>query len=130
MSTSSQGQDAQLIERIRRRLNESLSELDNVTLSQLEQARQRALLASTQRRRPRWTMHWLTARPARDWLVPAGAFASVVATIFALVIMVAEPKNGLNREVEDLDLLTAGEELELYENLEFYQWLEQREQTG
>ncbi len=44
--------------------------------------------------------------------------------------MVVEPGNGLAREADDLELLTAGEELELYENLEFYQWLQDREQTG
>ncbi len=65
-----------------------------------------------------------------DWLVPAGAFASVLATAVALTIMVAEPGSGSAREVDDVELLTAGEELELYENLEFYQWLQDREQTG
>ncbi len=44
--------------------------------------------------------------------------------------MVAEPDLGSAREADDLELLTAGEELELYENLEFYQWLGNREQTG
>ncbi len=50
--------------------------------------------------------------------------------MLALALTVSEPENGLAREVEDLDLLSAGEELELYENLEFYQWLDEREQTG
>jgi hypothetical protein len=63
-------------------------------------------------------------------LVPAGAFASVVATAVALTLMVSEPGNNVAREVDDLELLTAGEELELYENLEFYLWLPDREQTG
>ena len=62
--------------------------------------------------------------------MPAGALASVVATVLALALTVSEPENGLARQVEDLDLLSAGEELELYENLEFYQWLDEREQTG
>lgn len=130
MSTPSQEQDAQLIERIRRRLDESVSELDAATLSRLEQARQRALSAGAESQRRRGRTRGLTGRPASDWLVPAGALASVVATVFALAVMVAEPENGLTRELEDLDLLTVGEELELYENLEFYQWLEKRDQTG
>ena len=130
MSTPSQDHDAQLIERIRLRLDESVSELDAATLSRLEQARRHALSAGAQSQRQRWRTRGLTGRPAGDWLVPAGALASVVATVFALAVMVAEPENGLTRQVEDLDLLTAGEELELYENLEFYQWLEERDQTG
>jgi hypothetical protein len=62
--------------------------------------------------------------------VPAGAFASIVATAVALTIMVGEPGDGLARDVDDLEILTAGEEIELYENLEFYLWLQDRESTG
>jgi hypothetical protein len=130
MSTQKRANDAQLIERIRRRLDEDAAGLDSAALSRLRQARQRALSAATQSRRPWWRARWLSDTSAGDWLVPAGAFTSIVATAFALTIMVAEPDNDLTREVEDLDLLTAGEELELYENLEFYQWLEDRGQTG
>ncbi len=130
MSNTSRDNDAQLIERIRRRLDEDVDRLDNATLSRLEQARRRALAAAAQPQRPWWRMTWLASRPAGDWLVPAGAFASVVATAVALTLMVVEPGNRLAREADDLELLTAGEELELYENLEFYQWLQDREQTG
>ncbi|NIM26846.1 MAG: DUF3619 family protein, partial [Gammaproteobacteria bacterium] len=45
MSTPSRQQDDRLIERIRRRLDESVAELDEATLSRLAQARQRALSA-------------------------------------------------------------------------------------
>ena len=130
MSTQEQEHDAQLIERIRRRLDEDVAGLDGATLSRLHQARQHALSTATQNWRPWRRARWLSGTSTGDWLVPAGAFASIVATAFALTLMVAEPENGLTREVEDLDFLTAGEELELYENLEFYQWLEDRGQTG
>ena len=127
---SEETRDAQLIERIRRRLDEDVANLDDATLSRLRHARQLALSAASEGKQGGTRTRWLSGRPSGDWLVPAGAFASVVATAFALTLMVAEPENGLTREVEDLDLLTAGEELELYENLEFYQWLEESEQTG
>ena len=130
MSNTPRDNDAQLIERIRRRLDEEVDRLDSTTLSRLEQARRLALAAAVQPRRPWWRTTWLASRPVGNWLVPAGAFASVVATAVALTLMVVEPGNGLAREVDDLELLTAGEELELYENLEFYQWLQDREQTG
>ena len=32
--------------------------------------------------------------------------------------------------IEDMNLLSASEELELYEELEFYQWLELEERTS
>ncbi len=130
MSNKSRDIDAQLIEGIRHRLDEEVDGLDSATLLRLEQARRLALAAATAPR-PHWRrMIRLSNRPAGDWLVPAGAFASVLATAVALTLMVAEPGSGSAREVDDVELLTAGEELELYENLEFYQWLQDREQTG
>ena len=130
MSNNSRDIDAQLIEGIRHRLDEEVDGLDSATLLRLEQARRLALAAAAGPRPRRRRMIRLSNRPAGDWLVPAGAFASVLATAVALTLMVAEPGSGSAREVDDIELLTAGEELELYENLEFYQWLQDREQTG
>ncbi len=128
MSKNSRDIDAQLIEGIRHRLDEEVDSLDSATLLRLAQARRLALAAGP---RPRWrrTIR-LSTGPAGDWLVPAGALASILATAVALTLMVAEPGNGSARELDDVELLTAGEELELYENLEFYLWLQDREQTG
>jgi len=126
MSNNSRDKDAQLIEGIRNRLDEQVAGLDSATCSRLAQARRLALAAAAQPR-PRWRK---MTRTAGDWLVPAGAFASVLATAVALTLMVAEPGDGSAGEMDDVELLTAGEELELYENLEFYQWLQDREQTG
>ncbi len=130
MSNNSREIDAQLIEAIRHRLDEQADGLDSATLLRLAQARRLALAAAVEPRR-RWRrMMRPSRRPVGDWLVPAGAFASVLATAVALTLMVAEPGNGSAREMDDVELLTAGEELELFENLEFYQWLQDREQTG
>ena len=130
MSNNSRDMDAQLIEAVRTRLDEQVDGLDSATLSRLAQARRLAVAAAAAPR-PRWRrMMRPASRPVGDWLVPAGAFASVLATAVALTLMVAEPGNGSAREMDDVELLTAGEELELYENLEFYQWLQDREQTG
>lgn len=130
MSKNSRDIDAQLIEGIRHRLDEEVDSLDSATLLRLAQARRLALAAAAVPR-PRWrrTIR-LSTGPAGDWLVPAGALASILATAVALTLMVAEPGNGSARELDDVELLTAGEELELYENLEFYLWLQDREQTG
>jgi len=126
MSGTSRDADAALVERIRRHLDQQIDGYDDATLSRLEQARRRALATADRRPRPWWRMRDYGSA----WLLPAGAFASIVATAVALSIMVAEPGNGLAREVDDLELLTSGEEIELYENLEFYEWLQDREHTG
>lgn len=128
MSRQTPASDARFVERVRRRLDDDVSAFDSETLSRLRRARQRAIAAAG--KRSWWRAPWAAHRPAGDWLVPAGAFASIAATALALTLMVSEPDDGIAREVDDLELLTAGEELELYENLEFYQWLGNHEQTG
>lgn len=130
MSDKSQDLDAQVVAHIRRRLNEDVDGLDSATVSRLEQARRLALAAAEGSRRPGRRKIRLWNGPVGDWLVPAGAFASIIATVVALSLMVATPGNGGAGAEDDLELLTAGEDLELYENLEFYQWLQDREQTG
>lgn len=129
MIDRSRDDDDRLVERIREHLDARVDDLDAETLSRLAEARRRALAAAGKPRR-RWTIPRPGDHRAADWVVPAGAFASVVATVLALTIMVAEPGNGLAKEVDDLEMLTAGEEIELYENLEFYLWLQDRESTG
>lgn len=130
MSSTSRDADAELVERIRRRLDQQVGDFDDATLSRLETARRQALAAADRPRRSWWRTRGSGGVFAGDWLLPAGAFASVVATAVALSLMVADPGDGVAREVDDLELLTAGEEIELYENLEFYLWLQDREQTG
>lgn len=129
MIDRSMDDEAKLVERIREQLDADVDDLDGATLSRLAEARRQAVAAAGKPRR-RWWMPRPGGQGAADWLVPAGAFASVVATVVALTIMVAEPGNGLAKEVDDLEMLTAGEEIELYENLEFYLWLQDRESTG
>lgn len=130
MSDTSRDDDERLIERIRQRLDADTVALDGATLARLEQARRQAVAAAGRPPRRRWSTARIDRHQPGDWLLPAGAFASVVATAVALTIMVGDSGNGLAREVDDLEMLTAGEEIELYENLEFYQWLQGREQTG
>ena len=129
MTNGSRHDEARMIERIREQLDAGVNDLDDATLSRLAQARHRAVAAAGKPRR-RWWAPWPRELPAGEWLVPAGAFASIVATAVALTIMVGEPGDGLARDVDDLEILTAGEEIELYENLEFYLWLQDRESTG
>lgn len=130
MSDQSSHDETRLAERIRAHLEASADALDDATVARLEEARRRAVAAAGRSaRRGGWRSLLGERRPA-EWLVPAGAFASVVATATALSIMVADPGDGVVREMDDLEMLTSGEDIELYENLEFYQWLQDRERAG
>lgn len=100
----------------RRLFAESLSGLDGHTRSRLARARAAAVEAASKRCRS----VWLT--PPR--LVPLGG---VAAAALAAALIWQGPGTSI-RPVEptladDLDILVDGEDLELYEDLEFYAWL-------
>lgn len=103
--------DGKLIEQVRAALDDGVANLDGATRSRLAQARAQAL-----QRRP---SHW------RWWLPAGGAvFASVLAAALWLGQPASPPGNGF-AAVADFELLTASDALELYEQLDFYQWLEE-----
>ncbi len=103
--------DRQLIEQVRATLDEGVANLDGATRSRLAQARSRALA-------PR--------RRMRLWWLPAGGavFASVLAAVLWLGQPVPLPGNGFNGAT-DFELLTSTDSLELYQDLDFYHWLEE-----
>jgi hypothetical protein len=105
--------------RAKRIFDDSVRSLDGHTRSQLAQARARALDAGS--------AGWRNRFDARAWF-PAGAAAAAV--LAALVVWQGPymTENPIGSSVElaafdDLDILLGDEELELYEELEFYAWL-------
>lgn len=114
------------LEAVRAQLDADAAGLDAATLSRLNRARQAALDAGLRpRRRPWW--HWSLV-----------AMASSAAVVLALALTLRTPEIAApvapvaleQPEVDDLELLVAGEDLELIENLEFYAWLEQQSLDG
>lgn len=107
----------EFVEDIRHILDSSVDDVDAVTRARLAAAR-RAALAPT--------------RHPPGWLVPAAAAASFAV---ALVVGVALwPEQGSHDEsalaIEALPVLGGPDELDLYENLEFYQWLAEDQRVG
>ena len=114
MSEHQDPRDEALLARVRGALDEDVASLDAATLSRLNRARQAALDA----RATRW------ARPT--WL-GAGAMAAAAAVFaFALVVRAPDPARlpaGEAAAAQDLELLSS-EEIDLYEDQEFYAWLD------
>jgi hypothetical protein len=113
-------EDAAWIDAARRGLDEGVEALDAATLSRLNRARQAALEVARRSRRPAW--RWPVAFAAAASLVLAVAVAPRIAP----VATPDEPAIG----GADLELLAASDDLALYEDLEFYAWLDAQQPSG
>ena len=116
---SEQDNDRAFEARTKAAFDASVDALDAGTRSRLTQARVRALDELGARR---------SARFNSRWLLPAGAAAA--AALAAWVVLVQGPQ-GLEPPPQvaawdDFELLTAAEDLEMIEELEFYAWLEEQ----
>jgi hypothetical protein len=98
--------------------------VDDKTLQGLKLARYRAL--DSEQTRSNWKNNWL------NWK-PAAAMASVV-VISITVWLSSNPSNQLQpvveslTEIENIEMLSSTDELEMYQNLEFYLWLDEQQQ--
>ena len=119
MTDRAQNPEAAFAERVLGMLDEDLAELDGRIAERLAAARQSALRRAPERARARMRPFW----------VPAGAFA--VAVLAAVVLLRVPPAADPGREaLFDLEVLSANEQLEMLENLDFYQWLASDDQAG
>jgi hypothetical protein len=99
--------------------DESVAGLDGATRSRLTRARQRALAEVA---RPRWA--------GLGFPVPVAAAVAAIAVVAATLVLrdAAEPIPAFAEvaEFSDFDLLLEGDEFDLFEDLEFYAWLEEQ----
>lgn len=68
----------------------------------------------------------------RNWLLPAGVTLALTVTLTVIGLQVMSPASVGPQSpfMDDVNLLSASDELELYEDLEFYQWLEIEEHVS
>ncbi len=104
--------DSKLNNKIRTALDASVDNLDPNVSRRLQQARHAALETAAKPRMPFWQ--------------PAGAFA--LASILLLSVLVWPDRETRQNMPEpaalaDMELITADDSLQLYEDLDFYQWL-------
>jgi hypothetical protein len=105
--------DQDLINKARKTLDESIEHLDAATLSRLNQARQAALETASRKH-----------SPARSWWLPAGGVAMLGVAILSGVLFLntRSPVPG-TPGINDMDIIASQDKLDMYQRLDFYQWL-------
>ena len=96
--------------KIKQGLNDSVRDLDANTLSKIRQIRSQAI-EKAETKNTKWSG------------VMAGALATACVMVFAVAIFLKTPTIE-PVSVDDLELISSSDNLELFEDLEFYEWLE------
>lgn len=109
--------DDRFVAHAKRLLDHSVEELDTTTTRRLQHARLQAL----------------NARPVRRWwAVWAGGLALAAVGALSLSMWVTQPirERPHAPALDDLELITSAENIDLAEDLEFYHWLADADTTG
>lgn len=104
--------DKQFVKNAKTALNQQLDSLDRQTLSQIRQATEAALRAQD---KPTWL--------SIKWVTGAGAGLALAAVITLMIV--PQLTSGKLSPLDDLDLLSAEADMDLYTQLDFYQWLDE-----
>ena len=103
----------ELLDKVKTTLDRAAMEIDGATQTRLRAIRREALAVKA-------------APYGSAWWVTAGGLASVATvTVLTASLWLASPQEGVSMPpLEDIALLSGKEELEFYEELDFYLWLE------
>ena len=107
------------VESAKRVLDQDADNLDGATASRLRQMRYTALEQAEKRASSWW----------RRFRIPAAALvtASLIAS-FTFVQMRTSDELQTVKTIEDMEILAAAEQLDLYEDYDFYAWLAEEQQ--
>jgi len=108
------GRNEEFVSQARKQFDDSVERLDAATLSRLNQGRHRAL-AELQ-----------TAKPLGQWLRWAPAAGIAVAAVVTVMVMNAPAPTVTDKSITatDFEMLLEDDSLELFEDLDFYTWLQ------
>lgn len=109
----SQINEDELKTNIKRELDESSDALDANTLSRIRQIRAMAVDKAEGR----------TVKNGSGLFI--GGLATACLMVLAIVVLMKSPTSIETVPVDDLELISSSDNLEFYEDLEFYEWLDE-----
>ena len=109
------GEEKLFLENVKGLLNEGAENLDRRTQQRLEHVRIEALKSVEEKRAGFFT-------PLR-WAMVGGFASATVAAVGLLFWLPTSPVVLPARHIEDLEIITSVEHIDLYQNLDFYRWL-------
>lgn len=113
--------DERMVEMVKGHLDASVGALDDRTAARLRAMRLKAVESAEGRRgwfrHPRW--------------FAVGGLATVAAVVLAVGLWVTErPRESTVATADDIEIVAAQEQMQLYEDMEFYRWLAAQENGG
>ncbi len=105
---------------IRQSLDESVDTLDANTLSKIRQIRAQAIEMAREKADSRHK-NWLLNKQG----IFVGGLATACVMVFAVMVLLKSPTPMQAVPVDDIELISSSDDLELFEDLEFYEWLEE-----
>lgn len=113
------GQEKRLLEKAKGLLSEAAENLDSQTKRRLERIRLDVLSAAGRKEARLF--------PPSRWAM-AGAFAAAGLAAVAVFFWLRTSTGDFpNRHIEDFEIIASGENIDFYENLDFYRWLATKE---
>lgn len=113
---STDHREREFLQRVKNALDAGNDNLDAATRARLRAARAHALQTP--------------ARAGHAWLWPAGGVALAGVALLSWALWLHVPATHAPAALEQLELLSSADSLELYSDLEFYQWLASDNDAG
>ena len=106
-------------EKVRKVLDDSADDIDELTLSRIRAARANAVSTADKKH-----------APGRGW-IPVGSFATVLFVVLAAFLFNQNKGDlPLSIEADDMEMLSSVDSLEILDDLEFYLWLDVNMELG
>jgi hypothetical protein len=107
-------QENVFLKKVKKELDAAADDMDALTLARLRSFRMRALDEAEQRKGFRFVIP--------PWMTASGV-ATLCAMVVAVSIWFTTRQNLPTNHPEDVEILAAQEQLDLYKDLDFYSWL-------